>query len=114
MRKGTFTIVVAVVLAVAVFGNHEAGIFGLLFLGGAYWVSLIVHPRTRHVGFRSCNGTGEHHGFIFSWSHRRCPRCDGGRMIRAGAGTLGTSPVRDEYTRRRQARRAARNRGVWR
>jgi hypothetical protein len=114
MRKGTFVLIIVVVLAVAVFGNHVLGILALLILGGAYWVSLIVHPRTRHTGFRSCGGTGEHRGAIFGWVHRKCPGCDGGRMIRAGAGTLGTGPVRDEYTRRRQARRAARDRHAWR
>ena len=114
MRKGTFAAVIVVALAVAVFGNHVLGILALLILGGAYWVSLIVHPRTRHTGFRSCGGTGEHRGTIFSWGHRRCPRCDGGRMIRMGAGTLGTGPVRDESVRRRQARQAARDRRAWR
>jgi hypothetical protein len=99
MKKGTFAIIVAVVLAVALFGNHAAGIIGLGILGAGYWLSLKVHPRTRHG---RCGGTGEHRGAI------------GGRMIRAGAGTFGTGPVRDEYTRRRQARRAARDRGAWR
>ena len=114
MRKGTFAVVIAVVLAVALFGNHAVGIVGLGILGAGYWLSVIVHPRTRHTGFRSCNGTGEHRGFIFGWAHRKCPRCDGGRMIRAGAGQFGTAPVRGEYVRRRAARRTARSGRTWR
>ena len=110
VRKWHFFVIVFFAGVVAVRVNHVLGILTLLILGGANWVSLIVHPRTRHTGFRSCNGTGEHRGAIFGWGHRRCPRCDGGRMIRQGAGTLGTGPVRDEYARRRQARRTARDR----
>ena len=114
MKKGTFAVTIAVVLAVAVFGNHVLGILALLILGGAYWVSLIVHPRTRHTGFRGCGGTGEHRGAIFGWVHRKCPGCDGGRMIRLGAGQFGSAPVRGEYARRREARRSARSGGTWR
>lgn len=115
MRKGTFTVAAGIVLLAAWGGWHLLGvILAALALFFAYWVSLIVHPRTRHTGIGGCGGTGEHRGGIFGWGHRRCPGCDGGRMIRLGAGTFGTEPVRDEYRRRRQARRAARDRHAWR
>lgn len=115
MRKGTFAVVTAFVLLAAWGAGHALGVvLAALGLFAAYWVSLRVHPRTRHTGFGSCGGTGEHRGGIFGWSHRRCGGCDGGRMIRRGAGTFGTGPVREEYGRRRQARRAARDRHAWR
>jgi hypothetical protein len=115
VRKGQFAIVTVIVLVVATAGWHALGfILAAVFIFVAYWISLILHPRTRHTGFRSCNGTGEHRGAIFGWSHRRCPRCDGGRLIRAGAGQLGTEPVRREAASRRQARQAARDRHAWR
>jgi hypothetical protein len=115
MGKRTFGILTAVVLLAGYARWHVLGlILAALALGVAYWISLVVHPRTRHTGFGGCGGTGEHRGAIFGWGHRRCSGCDGGRMIRLGAGTLGTAPVRDEYRRRRQARRAARDRHAWR
>jgi hypothetical protein len=115
VRKRHFAVVAAFVL---LFGWGAGRVLGLVLaalgLFAAFWLSVILHPRTRHTGFGSCGGTGEHRGVIFGWGHRRCGGCDGGRMIRQGAGMLGTGPVREEYARRRQARRAARDRHAWR
>jgi hypothetical protein len=115
MSKGQFAAVAVIALAVAWGAWHVLGlILAALILFGAYWVSLIIHPRTRHTGWRSCNGTGEHRGAIFGWTHRRCARCDGGRMVRWGAGQFGSERARSEYATRREARRTARNNRAWR
>ena len=58
-------------------------------------VTVRIHPRVRHVGWGTCNGTGEHRGAIFGWRHRRCARCNGGRLIGWGpALRLGAHPIR--------------------
>ena len=77
-------------------------------------VTVRVHPRVRHVGWGTCNGTGEHRGAIFGWRHRRCARCNGGRLIGWGAGNFGSEHIQSEYVRSRQARAAARDGNRWR
>lgn len=115
VTKGRFAVTAVVVLITAAAGWHAAGFtVAALFLFGAYVLSVRVHPRTRHTGWRSCNGTGEHRGTVFGWGHRRCPGCDGGRMIRWGAGHFGTGVMRGEYTARREARQSARDNRTWR
>ena len=115
MSKGRFAFVTAAVLLVAWAGWHALGfLLAAVVLGGAYLLSVRVHPRTRHTGFRSCGGTGEHRGAVFGWSHRRCPGCDGGRLVRWGAGQFGSRHARGEYARRREARQTARDGHTWR
>ena len=91
-----------------------AGLLATLALAVVYFVSLRVHPRMRHTGFRSCNGTGEHRGTLFPWTFRKCPNCNGGRLIRFGAGHFGASHIQSEYARTKQGRKTAKQDGVWR
>lgn len=115
MSKRSFAVAVVVTLLVAWSGWHAGGVtVAGLVLFGAYWLSVRIHPRTRHTGWRSCDGTGEHKGTIFGWGHRKCPGCDGGRIVRWGAGHFGSEHARNEYTTRRVARQIARSRGTWR
>lgn len=112
MTKGTFFVVTVATLLVAYAGWHATGaILAALVLFGAYFLSVRIHPRTRHG---RCGGTGEHHGVLLAWGHRKCPGCDGGRMVRWGAGQFGSEAARNEYTIRRQARQTARERHTWR
>ena len=114
MSRGTATVIVIVVSMIAVFGNHLLGALGLLILAGAYLLSLRINPRTRHTGWRSCNGTGEYKGAVFGWAHRNCPRCDRGRLVRWGARYAGSERIRREHVVRRQTRRVARQERTWR
>jgi len=92
-----------------------AGIVGLilaaLVLFVIYLASLRLHPRIRHG---RCNGTGEHHSPLFPWVHRKCAGCQGGRLIRAGAGIWGAEHIRREHARTKAARAAAKKDGSWR
>jgi hypothetical protein len=90
------------------------GIVVTLILIVIYLASLRVHPRIRHSGWRSCNGTGEHRGAVFTWTFRRCPGCSGGRLIRWGAARWGSGPIRTEAARQRESRAAARDNHSWR
>jgi hypothetical protein len=63
MTKGQFTLVTGLILLVAWARWNAAGlILGGLGVFAAYYISLRVHPRTRHTGWRGCGGTGEHKG----------------------------------------------------
>lgn len=107
-----------VLIGILVLGYLIAGVLGLVLaalgLFVAYLVSLRVHPRVRHTGFRSCNGTGEHRGSVFTWTHRKCPNCNGGRLIRWGAGIWGADHIRREHERTKAARKTARQNSIWR
>jgi hypothetical protein len=75
-----------------------------------YLISLWLHPRTRHS---ACKGTGERRGGIFGWTHRRCPDCQSGRIIRFGAGYMGSPSIRSQAQRNRQAAASTKNRERW-
>ncbi|MDQ2814373.1 MAG: hypothetical protein M3Z75_21530 [Actinomycetota bacterium] len=94
-----------------VMGNILGLVLATLGLVVIYLVSVRVHPRIRH---RGCGGTGEHRGAVFTWTHRKCPRCTGGRLVRWGAGQWGSEHIRNEYSRTKEARAAARSNGTWR
>ena len=115
MRKKQFPLIL---IGILVLGIAVAGLLGLILaalgLGIAYAFSLRVHPRMRHTGFRGCDGTGEHRGAVFTWVHRRCGRCQGGRIIRFGAGHWGAGHIQGEYTRAKAAKTAAKENDRWR
>jgi hypothetical protein len=115
VRKAHFPWILAGILLVGYAGWHLVGLIiaavGLLI---AYLLSLRVHPRMRHTGFRGCGGSGEHRGAIFTWTHRRCPGCQGGRIIRWGAGQFGAGHIQAEASRSKRAREAARDQNRWR
>ena len=94
-----------------VMGNVLGLVLASLGLVVIYLASVRVHPRVRH---RACGGTGEHRGAVFSWTHRKCPRCNGGRLVRWGAGQWGAEHARNEYRRTKEARATARSNGTWR
>ena len=115
MRKGQYPWFLIIILIIGYAGFHLIGLVlaGIgLFLG--YYFSVRRHPRIRHIGWRSCNGTGERRGSFFTWTFHRCPDCGGGRLIRWGAGHFGTTPVKAEYRRGIEARRRAREQARWR
>jgi hypothetical protein len=87
------------------------GVLVTVILIAIYLLSLRVHPRMRHG---RCNGTGEHRGALFTWTHRKCPDCYSGRIIRWGAGRWGSGHIKREYKIGQEARRAARTAHRWR
>lgn len=117
MRKTQFPVVLVLTLVLSFAIFHVTGlILAGLGLGIAYIASLRLHPRMRHTGFRSCNGSGELRGSIFTWVHRKCPGkvCQGGRQIRWGAGHFGASHIQAEYGRAKRANVAAKDGKRWR
>ena len=115
MTKGQFTLVTGLILLVAWARWHAAGlILGGLGVFAAYYISLRVHPRTRHTGWRGCGGTGEHKGVVFGWGHRKCPGCQSGRLVRRGAGQWGAPRVQQEYRKGKAARKKAKQENRWR
>lgn len=104
----------AVILLLAWANGATSGILASLGLGVIYLASLGFSPRTRHTGFRGCGGTGEIHGRLFRHAHRRCPGCQGGRIIRYGAGHFGTQHIQAEYAKGKTARKKAKAENRWR
>ncbi len=112
MRKSQFPWILAIFGVTAfVVGGIPVLVIAIVFVAVIYLLSLRVHPRIRHG---RCGGTGEHRGAVFTWTHRRCGRCNGGRLIRWGAGRWGSEPIRNEYRRTAEARATARRNGTWR
>lgn len=61
-------------------------IIGVLAFVG-YCISLKIHPLTK---CRLCNGTGRHHGSMYTYAQRRCRKCGGnGRKDRFGTRIFG-------------------------
>jgi hypothetical protein len=112
VRKSSFPWAIAIILLIGYAGWHLTGLaIAAVGLFAAYLLSLRVHPRMRHG---RCNGTGEHRGSIFTWVHRKCPGCQGGRIIRWGAGRWGAGHIRGEHRDATESRAAARDDGTWR
>jgi hypothetical protein len=105
-------------IAILVFGYAVLNVLGLILaalgLFIAYFVSVRLHPRTRHTGWRSCNGAGEKRATIFTWTFHKCPNCNGGRLVRWGAGHFGPEHIQREYQRNLEARKKAKQDGRWR
>jgi hypothetical protein len=97
-------------LIVVIIGHSLAlaAVWGILMLG--YAVSVLIHPRVRCL---HCSGTGELRGSIFPWTFRRCPRCQGGRIIRRGATAIGLPHVRQQAQTQRTARQNTKIRQRW-
>jgi hypothetical protein len=106
-----WAIAIIEILATAVFGV-VGFVVATIGIAISYFISLRLHPRMRHIGFRGCGGTGELRGSIFTWTFRRCPRCQSGRHIRWGAGHFGTDRIQSEYNRNTVARQAAKQSGT--
>lgn len=112
MRKTQFPWAIIIILVVGYALGHALGlILAGLGLGIIYFSSLRFHPRMRH---RACRGTGEHHSALFPWTHRKCGGCQGGRIIRLGAGRIGTGHIRNEHAQAKADRAAAREDHTWR
>lgn len=112
MKRSTFPWAILIIEVVAYAGWHVLGlILATLGLGGAYLASLWLHPRIRHG---RCRGTGEVRGSVFTWTFRKCPGCNGGRLIRWGAGQWGAEHVRNERRATAAARARARAEHRWR
>lgn len=100
------------ILVVSYAALHVIGlILAGLVLSAMYLGSIRMHPRIRH---KKCGGMGEHRSALFPWTHRKCPGCQGGRLIRWGAGQFGADHIRSEYRRGKEARRKAWKDHVWR
>lgn len=114
MKKPHFPWILAGILFVSF---AAFGILGLIVAGigtgGAYLVSLRIHPRMRHG---KCKGSGEVKGAVFTWTHRKCPGtvCQGGRQIRWGAGHFGAGHIQGEYARAKAAKTRAKENNRWR
>jgi hypothetical protein len=112
VRKSSFPWAIIIILVVAYAAGHALGlVLAALGLLVVYISSLRLHPRMRH---RACRGTGEHHSALFPWTHRKCGGCQGGRIIRWGAGRWGAGHIRGEHVSTREARDAARSNREWR
>lgn len=112
MSKARFPWILAGILILSYAAFHLAGL-ALAGLGcaAAYRISLRQHPRMRHG---RCGGTGEHRGAVFTWVHRKCPGCQGGRIIRYGAGHFGAAHIQAEYAKGKAARAKAKAEHRWR
>ena len=112
MSKARFPWVLAGILFVSFAAFRLAGlVVAAAGCAVAYGTSLRLHPRMRHG---RCNGTGEHRGAVFTWVHRKCPGCQGGRIIRYGAGHFGAGPIQSEYAKAKAARAKAKAEHRWR
>jgi len=112
VKKSSFPWILAGVLVFGYAAGHTLGlILAAAGLGVSYLLSLHLHPRMRHG---RCNGTGERKGAVFTWAHRKCPGCQGGRIIRLGAGHLGAEHIQGEYAKGRRTRKTARKNHAWR
>lgn len=112
MSKARAPWLLAGILLVAYAGWHALGLAAALsVLGVLYLGSVRLSPRTRHA---RCNGTGQHQGILFTWVHRRCGDCQGGRVIRWGAARFGSPEVKAEAARNRAALDAAKAGHRWR
>jgi hypothetical protein len=115
MQKRHFPFILIGILIVSyALGSLLGLILATVGLFVVYLASLRVHPRVRHTGWRSCGGTGEQRGTVFTWTFRKCPGCSGGRVIRRGAAVWGAPHVKHEHAEAKQARAGARSNGTWR
>jgi hypothetical protein len=110
-RRGWLLLTVAAVGLPVAAHRPDLAVLAAVVIGLAYLVAVRVHPRTRH---RRCRGTGEHRGLLFTWGHRRCPRCRSGRIIRRGAAWFGTAAIQAEHRREVAEHRRARANHTWR
>ena len=108
--RRTFPIWFFGLLVVAIIGHSVAiGVIWLVVMAG-YAVSVVIHPRARCT---HCNGTGELRGSLFPWTFRRCHQCQGGRIIRRGAESIGLPHVRAQARQHRQERERTAIRERW-
>ena len=115
VNRNQFPVVLVLILVLSFAIFHVAGlVIAVIGLLVSYILSLRLHPRIRHTGFRGCGGSGEHRGSVFTWVHRKCPGCQGGRMVRWGAGHFGADHIKSEYDRSKRAQAAAREQHKWR
>ena len=84
--RRTFPFIFWGLWAATVIGRSGALLLIAALVTVSYIVSLVVHPRARCL---RCDGTGELKGSVYGGAHRRCPDCQGGRIIRWGG-----APVR--------------------
>jgi hypothetical protein len=103
-----------VILVIAWAAGVKSGAVATIGVVVIYLLSLRLHPRVRHTGFRGCGGSGERHGRLFAWTFRKCGRCESGRRIRFGAAHAGAGHIQAEAARTKAARAAAKDNGTWR
>jgi hypothetical protein len=112
VSKSQFPWAIVVILALATIVFHLLGlVIAAIGLFIAYFASLWLHPRTRHG---RCKGTGEVRGSVFTWTHRKCPGCQSGRVVRWGAGHMGADHIQGEYKRTKTTRQLAKENHRWR
>jgi hypothetical protein len=115
MQRAHFPWVLLIILIV---GFAAFGILGLILaaigLVVAYFFGVRLHPPGPACWTGGCNGRGEHRGAIFTWAFHRCPGCNGGRLVRWGAGHFGPGKIQDEYRRGIEIRRQAKKDKRWR
>lgn len=110
MTRRSFPVIFFGLLVVAIVAHSVViGVIWLVLMLG-YVVSVLIHPRSRCT---HCNGTGELRGSIFTWTFRRCGQCQGGRIIRRGATSIGLPHVRQQAGAQRRARENTSTRQRW-
>ena len=108
--RRTFPLIFWGLWAAAIIGGSGALVLIAALLTAGYGVSLVIHPRARCL---RCDGTGEVRGSIYGWTHRRCPHCQGGRIIRLGARVFGLGHVRGQARQNRAHAAATRRHERW-
>ncbi|HEV2452212.1 MAG TPA: hypothetical protein VGS62_09835 [Streptosporangiaceae bacterium] len=97
-------------LVVAIVAHSLAlGAIWLAVMAG-YVISVLIHPRARCT---RCGGSGELRGSVYSWAFRKCPDCQGGRIIRRGATALGLPHVRQQAAQNRETQKNTKTRQRW-
>jgi len=108
--RRTFPIWFFGLLVVAIIGHSATiGVIWLVVTAG-YVLSVVIHPRARCL---HCSGTGELRGSLMPWTFRRCPQCQGGRIVRRGAASIGLPHVRAQARAQRETRRNTTTRQRW-
>jgi hypothetical protein len=109
-NRRSFPVWFFALLIIAIMAHSIAlGAVWLIVMAG-YAVSVLIHPRARCT---HCGGTGELKGSVMTWTFRRCPKCQGGRIIRRGAGVIGLPHVRQQARQQQQARKDTSTRQRW-
>ena len=108
--RRTFPFIFWGLWAAAIIGGSGPLVLIAALLTAGYGVSLVIHPRARCL---RCDGTGEVRGGIYGWTFRRCPHCQGGRIIRWGARFFGLGHVRGQARQNRAHTASTRRRERW-
>jgi hypothetical protein len=116
VSKGAWVIVTAVALFLgAVAKGAEGFVVAALILAVPYMIICRLAPRSRHIGWGGCNGTGEARSKLFPWAYHRCEGCNGtGRHIRLGARYVGPEHAKKEWKASKATQKWRHGQHTWR